>query len=84
MLESRLPRTLRVTTKKIVGEKDKPERREEPPTKRRCCYVCPSSVDNKHSTFCSECNSTVCKKHCTVKIIYNPCSEEIHSTDIDE
>ncbi|KAJ4429241.1 hypothetical protein ANN_26244 [Periplaneta americana] len=33
MLASRLPRTLRATMKKIVGEKDKPERREEPPTK---------------------------------------------------
>ncbi|KAJ4429238.1 hypothetical protein ANN_26241 [Periplaneta americana] len=77
MLESRLPRTLRATMKKIVGEK-------RGTTYKKNTYVCPSSVDNKHSTVYSECNRTVCKKYCTVKIICNPCSEEIHSTDSDE
>ena len=84
LFESRLPRALRATMKKIVGEEGEPERREEPPKKRRRCYVCPSAVDNKHSTVCSECNNIVCKKHCTVKIICNPCNQEVDCADSDE
>ncbi|KAJ4426171.1 hypothetical protein ANN_26980 [Periplaneta americana] len=83
MLESRLPRTLRPTMKKIFGENDKPERREEPPKKRRRVMFAHLLLTTS-IPVCSECNRTVCKKYCTVKIICNPCSEEIHSTDSDE
>lgn len=74
LTQSRLPREIPVIIRKILKLDDESvmpieeprlvtEREQKPSRKRRRCYICPSSKDNKHSTICDTCQNHVCKNH---------------------
>lgn len=39
--------------------------------KRKRCSFCPSTKDNKYSSFCASCGKCVCKEHCS--LVCNEC-----------
>lgn len=72
-----LPRELRMKIKEFLHiREDIQERRGEPPLKRRRCKDCPSTLDRKHSTFCSKCHKTLCKQHANQNILCNQCKDD--------
>ena len=43
--------------------------------KRKRCFLCPSTNDNKHSTVCRQCNKTVCKNHSVLTVCCDECRQ---------
>lgn len=70
-----LPRELRQKIKVFLKIQDPVVERDEPPQKRRRCKECPSTIDKKHSTYCTTCNKTFCKLHLHQQNFCNECKD---------
>lgn len=87
LTQSRLPREIPIIIRKILKLDDESvpptteprvvtQRQQETSRKRRRCYICPSSTDNKYSTVCDTCQNPVCKNHSNQLIKCLNCKKE--------
>lgn len=60
LLNTRLPRELRVSIGRILNKPVKPSGQKVGPTKRKRCSLCPRSSDKKTEVVCVNCNRHIC------------------------